>query len=588
MTIDHLAPPGQWDIVLEPIKYAVNIVLQQKMKLVMTRETGNPSKTLINRLAENLAIPFRLILTGGALVTGLCFGAAKADILFTTDVGGNSQNGNIFDISAKKSITINGFYQNFQQTGMHNFEAYYRLGTAVGTTSSTPGWILLGTANNFNVATAGIYSLVPFNSSIRLSINAGSRIGLWLRNSDDGLSNIYTNGTSVGAAYASDGNLIIYEGYGANNGGGVFSPRIWNGGIIYVAGLAYSSTLQPYASNQSIGLDALKNQRELVLNQAGDCDQRGWVVYDSIKNQPQAKTKKHQSLCIFAEGGNATGTINGTNTLGGYNTANASSAYGLEWKLSKQWAVGAAYGYGSTNLSNFNFQDTSASIGSTNNSGALYGVYRPDKQQRWKIAGLFGYSGFSYTGSRSYLGDVANSAYNASGYTGALQASYDIPLTTDYNNKKNRLSPVRIKPMLGLAYGSQQQDGFSESGAGTLVNVQGQTTNSLLGSVGVSLEAPIALNKKKTTVLVPKIGVAYQYDFLADQDGNRSITASLKDDATTSYTVQGQNRGSSNLQLNLGADLQLNPKTVLYAGVNYQAFNNGDQFGYQGGLRYKF
>jgi len=120
------------------------------------------------------------------------------------------------------------------------------------------------------------------------------------------------------------------------------------------------------------------------------------------------------------------------------------------------------------------------------------------------------------------------------------------------------------------------------------VTVQGQTTNSLLGSVGVSLEAPIALNQKKTTVLIPRIGVAYQVDFLADQDGNRSITASLQDDATTSYTVQGQNRGSSNLQLNLGADLQLNPKTVLYAGVNYQAFNTGDQFGYQGGLRYKF
>ena len=400
-------------------------------------------------------------------------------------------------------------------------------------------------------------------------------------------SNSGSRGQSGSQAYAlTSGDTFGFQVFSEDNLFGAAIVSIFN--FLYPTGLVYSSTLQPYASNQSIGLDALKNQRELVLNESGECDRRGWVVYDSDKNQPQAKTKKHQSLCIFAEGGNANGTINGTGSLGGYNTANASSAYGLEWKLSKQWAVGAAYGYGNTNLSNFNFQDTSASIGSTINSGALYGVYRPDKQQRWKIAGLFGYSGFSYTGSRSYLGDVATSAYNASGYTGALQASYDIPLTTDYNGEKNRLSPIRIKPMLGLAYGSQQQDGFSESGAGTLVNVQGQTTNSLLGSVGMSLEAPIALNQKKTTVLIPKIGVAYQYDFLADQDGNRSITASLQDDATTSYTVQGQTRGSSNLQLNLGADLQLNPKTVLYAGVNYQAFNNGDQFGYQGGLRYKF
>ena len=394
---------------------------------------------------------------------------------------------------------------------------------------------------------------------------------------------------ATGTLTSGSNNYVVVYTYNIDILGSVVDQALaFEYAIAYLVPSFSSQTLQPYASNQSIGLDALKNQRELVLNEAGECDRRGWVVYDSDKNQPQAKTKKHQSLCIFAEGGNANGTINGTSSLGGYNTANASSAYGLEWKLSKQWAVGAAYGYGSTNLSNFNFQDTSATIGSTINSGALYGVYRPDKQQRWKIAGLFGYSGFSYTGSRSYLGDVATSAYNASGYTGALQASYDIPLTTDYNGEKNRLSPIRIKPMLGLAYGSQQQDGFSESGAGTLVNVQGQTTNSLLGNIGVSLEAPIALNQKKTTVLIPRIGVAYQYDFLADQDGNRSITASLQDDATTSYTVQGQNRGSSNLQLNLGTDLQLNPKTVLYAGVNYQAFNNGDQFGYQGGLRYKF
>jgi len=231
--------------------------------------------------------------------------------------------------------------------------------------------------------------------------------------------------------------------------------------FLYPSGLAYSSTLQPYANIQSIGLDALKNQRELVLNEAGDCDQRGWVVYDSDTTKPTSKTKKHQSLCVFAEGANATGTINGNDSTAGYNTDNASSAYGLEWKPSKQWAVGAAYGYGSANLSNFNFQDTTAAIGSTINSGSIYGVYRPDKQQRWKIAGLFGYSGFSYTGTRSYLGDTATSAYNASGYTGALQASYDIPLTTDFNNKKNALSPVHIKPMLGLAYGSHQQDGFS-------------------------------------------------------------------------------------------------------------------------------
>jgi uncharacterized protein with beta-barrel porin domain len=347
-----------------------------------------------------------------------------------------------------------------------------------------------------------------------------------------------------------------------------------------------STSLQPYADMQSIGLDALKNQRELVLNQAGDCDQKGWVVYDSNKTKATSKTKKNQSLCVFAEGGYATGKINGTDTLAGYSTGNASSVYGVEWKPSKQWAVGASYGYGTTSLSNFNFQDTTSSISSNINSGNIYGVYRPDKN--WKIAALFGYSDFSYSGSRTYLGDTANAKYSASGYTAALQASYDIPLSRDYNNKKNPLSPVRLKPLVGLAWGANQQGSFSESGSGTLVNVQGQTTNSLMGTVGVRLEAPILLNSKKSMVLTPRVGAAYQYDFLANQAGNKSITANLQSDTSTSYTEAGQNRGSNNAYLDLGADFQLNPQVALFASVNYQVFTNGDQFGYQGGVRVKF
>ena len=563
---------------------------------------GKPSTPTNNSGAANPRISLGLVAAGCSLTAGLCIGAAKADTSINTINawdGGESLGswrgpaptsaytyGQTFTAPSASSLKSFTFNSKSSSIGSQPYTAYlYQLNTNTvqGPAIWTGAGLTLSGNTSFNSTTLNINSA---------KLQTGTRYVFFLTTA--GLNTTgnptYFYGTVSGASQYTGGQFIF-----SDNVDFTAALDLGYGGIDLAflmifgsSGLGYPSTIQPYASNQSIGLDALKNQRELVLNEAGECDRRGWVVYDSDKNQPQAKTKKHQSLCIFAEGGNANGTINGTSSLGGYNTANASSAYGLEWKLSKQWAVGAAYGYGSTNLSNFNFQDTSANIGSTINSGALYGVYRPDKQQRWKIAGLFGYSGFSYTGSRSYLGDVATSAYNASGYTGALQASYDIPLTTDYNGEKNRLSPIRIKPMLGLAYGSQQQDGFSESGAGTLVNVQGQTTNSLLGSVGVSLEAPIALNQKKTTVLIPKIGVAYQYDFLADQDGNRSITASLQDDATTSYTVQGQNRGSSNLQLNLGADLQLNPKTVLYAGVNYQAFNKGDQFGYQGGLKYKF
>lgn len=472
----------------------------------------------------------------------------------------------------------------------------------VGTTCS--GWTLVDFGSYFiNNYLNGAVS--PSNSTlsqfistqpgkiygITYSLSLGLGGGPYLVRTSFGsniLANITSGLTTTPTVYSytstASSNSTNLEFYGYDN------PDYWVLDNVSVTllntGLAYSSTLQPYADMQSIGLDALKNQRELVLNQAGDCDQKGWVVYDSNKTKTTSKTKKHQSLCVFAEGGYATGTINGSDALAGYSTGNASSAYGVEWKPSKQWAVGASYGYGTTSLSNFNFQDTTSNISSNINSGNVYGVYRPDKH--WKIAALFGYSDFSYSGSRTYLGDTANAKYSANGYTAALQASYDIPLSRDYNNKKNPLNPVRLKPLVGLAWGANQQGAFSESGSGTLVNVQGQTTNSLMGTVGVGLEAPILLNRKKSMVLTPRVGAAYQYDFLANQAGNKSITANLQDDTTTSYTELGQNRGANNAYLDLGADFQLNPQVALFASVNYQVFTNGDQFGYQGGVRVKF
>ena len=50
----------------------------------------------------------------------------------------------------------------------------------------------------------------------------------------------------------------------------------------------------------------------------------------------------------------------------------------------------------------------------------------------------------------------------------------------------------------------------------------------------------------------------------------------------------GQNRVANSDYPDLGADLQINPQVVLYACVNYQAFTNGDQLGYQGGVIVKF
>ena len=107
-----------------------------------------------------------------------------------------------------------------------------------------------------------------------------------------------------------------------------------------------------------------------------------------------------------------------------------------------------------------------------------------------------------------------------------------------------------------------------------------------MATFGASVEAPIPLNNSKTTILTPRVGVAYQYDFLANQNDNTSITFTIPEDPRT-HKRFGLNRGVNSVYLDLGANLQINPNLAVYAAINYQAFTNGNQFGYQGGVRVK-
>lgn len=133
------------------------------------------------------------------------------------------------------------------------------------------------------------------------------------------------NQTGAQAYTLSKGDQFGFAVYSVDNIYGAATVTI--SGFLYP--LLYTSSAQPYANIQSVSIDALKNQRELVLARAGDCNQNGWVIYDSEKVKGKSKPKKHQSLCVFGEGGYAQGDINGSTSIGGYSTSNATTAYGI-------------------------------------------------------------------------------------------------------------------------------------------------------------------------------------------------------------------------------------------------------------------
>lgn len=346
-----------------------------------------------------------------------------------------------------------------------------------------------------------------------------------------------------------------------------------------------SITPESYAAFQSVGLNALRQQRQILMAQAGGCRATGWVIGGTTRQSDRSPADKKSGtpICVFATGGNATATIDGRDGLSGYDSTVAGGFYGIEVQPSQQWTLGAAYGYGTAGLSNLGAG--SNSISSSVNSGSLYGVYRPDGP--WTFKGLLGYGNYNISGLRRLIavgnGNPITGSTTAHGYTAGLQADYAIPLS-----KPTARVPVTLKPQLGLAYGAYQQDGFSESGDPTMgLNVGGNTSHSLVGTLGAELMASIPLNPEKSQLLKPRFAVAYQVDALADRNGNSSLNASLPG-AGVIFSSAGQNRGINDLTLSGSLEYVVASKASLYVSASYEAFSAGRQFAYGGGVRLSF
>jgi uncharacterized protein YhjY with autotransporter beta-barrel domain len=332
-----------------------------------------------------------------------------------------------------------------------------------------------------------------------------------------------------------------------------------------------------------VGLETLKRQRELLLNQAGQCSSTGWVI-NPAKGKQGSKT--HKPLCVFGQAANASSSIRGSGGLSSYDSGIFSSFYGLEYQPSAMWTVGAAYGYETASLNNLSL--TSAIVTSKVNSASLYGVYKPSTQ--WTVRGLVGYANFNSTGSRNVAfvgsGTPAQASPSGSGYTVALNADYLVHLS-----KPTASTQVFLKPFVGVAWGGYQQSAFTETGAGALnLTVQGKAANSLVGTLGFELaSSPIPLNKANTVSITPRLAVAYQVDALANDSGVRSVTSSLNSaPAAGSFQTQGENRGVNTLAVEGGVDLKVSSTTSLYANLGYEAFSNGSQFTYGGGVKVRF
>ena len=326
------------------------------------------------------------------------------------------------------------------------------------------------------------------------------------------------------------------------------------------------STIQPYAAMQSVGLASIKNNRDLVLAKAGECNNSGWVI-------------ENTDYCIYTNANNTISFVNGNSSYGSYDYANFNTSINLEKTINDKWKAGIAYGIGSSNLDNYNFSSTTASLSSTNTHYSIYGVKKVS--DKFTLKGMIGGSDFNYKGNRNYTTTSATSTYDTDGYTAEINGIWDIKKTI-----KNMKTPIRLRPTVGVAFAAHAQDGFSESGSGNLITIEANQSESLLLKTGIGVDKEIIMEEGKW-LLVPSLALNYEMDTYAGS-GNRDIKGKVtgSSDASTSVEAKtfGQHRGS----VKVGADFVMNKNFMFNLNAEYGLATYGDENSYGGGFRWQF
>ena len=167
-------------------------------------------------------------------------GYANTGSLTTTKVGGNSANGNVFQIKNVHSSTIEiyGFKQGATVSNSSNvMYAYYRNGTY---NSGTSGWTQILSNETVPLVQNTYSDAVDFDTAFEIPANTTYTLHIYSTTSIQ-----YTNGsgTANSTVTASDDFLYIYEGGGSSDQvhssssstphRQQFTPRIWNGKLRY-------------------------------------------------------------------------------------------------------------------------------------------------------------------------------------------------------------------------------------------------------------------------------------------------------------------------------------------------------------------
>ncbi len=555
---------------------------------------------LLGTVRDDISIELALASDGSIYITGLTGGDLDGEINSGSDDAfitkysadgtkvwtkllGSSINDIGYGIASSNdgSIYITG-YTNGNLDGEANKGGYDSFLSKYSSDGTKVWTKLIGTASEdagFGVATANdgsIYVTGYSKGDLHELNNAGSNDIFITKYTSDGtrvwtkMVGTYAGDVSRGISIANDGSIYV-SGYSYGDleneiNAGNFDAFLMKLAETFSSSSLHTEWVQPYAAMQSVGLGSVKNNRDLVLAKAGECNNSGWVI-------------ENTDYCVYTNTNNTIASVNGNSSYGSYDSANFNTSINVEKTINDKWKAGIAYGVGSSNLDNYNFSSTTASLSSTNTHYSIYGVKKVS--DKFTLKGMIGGSDFDYKGNRNYSTTSATSTYDTDGYTAEINGIWDIKKTI-----KNMKTPIRLKPTLGVAFAAHTQDGFSESGSGDLITLEANQAESLLLKTGISVDKQILMEGGKW-LLVPSIALNYEMDTYAD-DNNRGLKGGVTGSTDATTLVSAKTFGQHNGSVKVGADFVLTKDFMFNLNAEYGLAEGGDEQSYGGGFRWQF
>jgi outer membrane autotransporter protein len=251
-------------------------------------------------------------------------------------------------------------------------------------------------------------------------------------------------------------------------------------------------------------------------------------------------------------------SVGGDGNANGYDFTTGGVTLGLDYRLTRNLAVGVALGYAHTwtNLSG------GGDIDANSGRAGLYAIYY---QSGFYLNGYVGGGYNSYDTRRAALAGTASGSTDGGEFNGYVGCGYDF-----------HYGGVTFGPIAALQYTYTDISGNTENGSLAPLQINSQSANSLRTNLGVSASYTAKLGNVQ---VAPSLRASWQHEYLYS---SLPITAQFAGGAGNAFTVVGPAEGHDSALINAGINVQWTPAIGTYFGYNGQVGRS--RYDSQGGV----